>query len=140
MNTQVVSAQVVSAQVVSVSVPQEFLSLMTISSASSCAALLSLYFELGVKWVDQKLWDHNSSDVFAKVAKDAQAYKCPKVPTSFSVTRRSYLKCMFTAKEHNLTFYDLSCWCTVHGFFLVRENLRSGLSFDDMYPNWVYGK
>jgi len=127
-------------QVVSVSVPKEFLSLMTVSPATTCEALLSLYFELGIKWIDQKLWDHNSWDVFATVAKDAQLYGYSKAPYEFSVTRRSYLKCMFTAKEHSHSFYDLSCWCTVHGFFLVRENLRSGMSFEDMCPNWMYLK
>lgn len=135
MNTQVVSAQVVS-----VSVPQEFLSLITVSSSSTREALLSLYFELGLKWVDQKLWDHGSKDVFATVAKDAQLYGERKAPQEFSVTRRAYLKCMFTAKEYGLSFYDLSCWCTVLGLFLVRENLRSGMSFEDMCPNWVYLK
>ncbi len=128
------------AQLVSVSVPAEFLSMMTATSQSSGAALLSLYFELGIKWVDLKLWDHRSKDVFDTVAKDTQLYGERKVPYEFFVTRRSYLKCVFTAKEYDLSFYDLSCRCTVHGFFLVRENLRSGLSFEDMCPNWVYLK
>jgi hypothetical protein len=127
-------------QVISVSVPQEFLSLMTVSPFSTCQALLSLYFELGIKRVDQNLWDHNSKEVFDKVAFDTQLYGWRKTPYEFSVTRRAYLKCMFTAKEHSLSFYALSCWCVVHGFFLVRENLRSGMSFEDMCPNWAYLK
>lgn len=127
-------------QIVSVSVPSEIVSMMIVPQQSSYEALLSLYFELGIKWVDQKLWDHRSKDVFDTISKDAQMYGERKVPYEFSVTRRSYLKCMFTAKEYEHSFYDLSCWCTVHGFFLVRENLRAGLNFETMCPNWVYLK
>lgn len=127
-------------QVISVSVPAEFLSTMTRSSQSSGEALLSLYFELGIRWVDQKLWEHDSKLVFHKVSNDSEKYGERKVPCEFSVTRRSYLKCMFTAKEYDLSFCDLSCWCTVHGFALVGENLRSGLNFETMCPNWVYLK
>ena len=127
-------------QVVSVSIPEEFHNIMTLSGIETRAGLLSLGFELGIKWTDAQLWEHNSKDVFALLEKDASLYGEQKTPCEFSVSRRAYLKCMFTAKEYNLSFYDLSCWCVMHGFFLIRGNLRSGMTFEDMCPNWAYRK
>lgn len=118
-------------QVVSFSVPNSLPRVLA-NKERPLSYLLSLYFEQGVLSVDTRLWYEDSKEVFSSLKADAEVFYAPRVPQEFSVSRRSYLKLMFTAKEYEQAFYDLGFWCIVHGFAKVHEKLRQGFSLEDI--------
>ncbi len=106
-------------QTMSVSLPTDLLKKIDFSPENYWE--LRPFFETGVQDLDRRLWNENSTQLFKGLKDLANSFDGKRVSHEFTVSRRAYLKCVFTAKEYGLSFYDLSFWCMAYGFSLQKS-------------------
>lgn len=111
-------------QQISVSIPSKF---FRPSDIVSYPDFLRSAFETGVRSIDSRLWDEDSNQLFLDLQTTAEVFLGDRTPRQFSVSRRSYLKCVFMTKEYSLSFYDLSFWLVTHGAGSIHSKLPGTL-------------
>ncbi len=112
----------ITTQPISVSIPAKF---FRSSETQPYLEFLRKAYEIGVRAVDARLWDEDSKKLLYGLATNAEVFLGPRTPMEFTVSRRSYLKCVFIAKEHQISFYDLSFWLVTYGASSIRARVPS---------------